>query len=156
MYCKHCGKEITEDSVFCKYCGEKQDENTNTVSDSVDSKSEITKKPEVIISIPKIKSELTENQKWWILGISLWVLLHIYCLFGDDHSSNAPHHFFPFYGGDSLSYDDGRLYYYDFTEFLFYVFVLPLLLWGGKMLYKKFSEDDKVNEPKNHDEQSEC
>ena len=62
MYCKHCGKEISEDSVFCKYCGEKQDENTNTVSDSVDSKSEITKKPEVIISLPKIKSELTENQ----------------------------------------------------------------------------------------------
>lgn len=156
MYCKHCGKEISEDSVFCKYCGEKQDENTNTVSDSVDSKSEITKKPEVIISIPKIKSELTENQKWWILGISLWVLFHIYCLFGDDHPSYAPDYFFPFYGGDSLSYDYGRLYYYDFTEFLFYVFVLPLLLWGGKMLYKKFSEDDKVNEPKNHDEQSEC
>lgn len=156
MYCKHCGKEISEDSVFCKYCGEKQDENTNTVSDSVDSKSEITKKPEVIISIPKIKSELTENQKWWILGISLWVLFHIYCLFGDDHPSYAPDYFFPFYGGDSLSYDYGRLYYYDFTEFLFYVFVLPLLIWGGKMLYKKFGEDDKVNEPKNHDEKSEC
>ena len=156
MYCKHCGKEISEDSVFCKYCGEKQDENTNTVSDSVDTKSEKAKKPEVVISIPKIKSELTENQKWWILGISLWVLFHIYCLFGDDHPSYAPDYFFPFYGGDSLSYDYGRLYYYVFTEFLFYVFVLPLLLWGGKMLYKKFSEDDKVNEPKNHDEQSEC
>lgn len=148
MYCKHCGKEISEDSVFCKYCGEKQDENTNTVSDSVDSKSEITKKPEVIISLPKIKSELTENQKWWILGISLWVLLHIYCLFGDNHGSNSPDYFVPF--------SQSELYYYDFTEFLFYVFVLPLLLWGGKMLYKKFSEDDKVNEPKNHDEKSEC
>lgn len=144
MYCKHCGKEISEDSVFCKYCGEKQDENTNTVSDSVDSKSEIIKKPEVIISIPKIKSELTENQKWWILGISLWVLLHIYCLFGDDHYRYASEFFVPF--------SKSELYYYDFTEFLFYVFVLPLLLWGGKMLYKKFSEDDKVNEPKNHDE----
>lgn len=148
MYCKHCGKEISEDSVFCKYCGEKQDENTNTVSDSVDSKSEITKKPEVIISIPKIKSELTENQKWWILGISLWVLLHIYCLFRDGSDIRAPDYFVP--------YSSSKLYYYDFTEFLFYVFVLPLLLWGGKMLYKKFSEDDKVNEPKNHDEKSEC
>ncbi len=23
MYCKHCGKEIADDSVFCQYCGEK-------------------------------------------------------------------------------------------------------------------------------------
>ena len=23
MYCKHCGKQITDDSSFCKYCGEK-------------------------------------------------------------------------------------------------------------------------------------
>ena len=21
MYCKHCGKEIADDSVFCQYCG---------------------------------------------------------------------------------------------------------------------------------------
>ena len=21
MYCKHCGKEIADDSKFCKYCG---------------------------------------------------------------------------------------------------------------------------------------
>jgi len=21
MYCKHCGKEISDDSTFCKYCG---------------------------------------------------------------------------------------------------------------------------------------
>lgn len=25
MYCKHCGKQIEDDSCFCKYCGEKQD-----------------------------------------------------------------------------------------------------------------------------------
>lgn len=25
MYCKHCGKEIDEDSAFCRYCGKPQD-----------------------------------------------------------------------------------------------------------------------------------
>ena len=23
MYCKHCGKQIADDSSFCQYCGEK-------------------------------------------------------------------------------------------------------------------------------------
>ena len=26
MYCKHCGKEIADNSVFCKYCGGKTDD----------------------------------------------------------------------------------------------------------------------------------
>lgn len=30
MYCKHCGKEIADDSKFCRYCGEAQD-STNEV-----------------------------------------------------------------------------------------------------------------------------
>ena len=25
MYCKHCGKQITDDAVYCKYCGNRQD-----------------------------------------------------------------------------------------------------------------------------------
>lgn len=24
MYCKHCGKEIDDNSTFCKYCGKSQ------------------------------------------------------------------------------------------------------------------------------------
>lgn len=30
MYCKHCGKEIADDSKFCRYCGKAQD-STNEV-----------------------------------------------------------------------------------------------------------------------------
>lgn len=25
MYCKHCGKEIDDDSKFCRYCGGEQE-----------------------------------------------------------------------------------------------------------------------------------
>ena len=28
MYCKHCGKEITDDFKFCQYCGKSLESNT--------------------------------------------------------------------------------------------------------------------------------
>lgn len=28
MYCKHCGKQIEDDSTFCKYCGNTVDNGT--------------------------------------------------------------------------------------------------------------------------------
>ena len=31
MYCKHCGKEIDNNSSFCQYCGKKVGENEGTV-----------------------------------------------------------------------------------------------------------------------------
>jgi uncharacterized membrane protein YvbJ len=35
MYCKHCGKQIDEDSVFCQYCGKPQDVVTDSVTETV-------------------------------------------------------------------------------------------------------------------------
>ena len=35
MYCKKCGKEITEDTYYCPYCGEKTDIH-NTVQSQKD------------------------------------------------------------------------------------------------------------------------
>ena len=32
MYCKHCGKEIAEDSKFCKHCGEPQRSDQQSVT----------------------------------------------------------------------------------------------------------------------------
>ncbi|MFW5573382.1 MAG: zinc-ribbon domain-containing protein [Prevotella sp.] len=34
MYCKHCGKQIADDSTFCQYCGGKVDYNTPRYSDN--------------------------------------------------------------------------------------------------------------------------
>lgn len=28
MYCKNCGKEISDDSVFCQFCGKKLNDET--------------------------------------------------------------------------------------------------------------------------------
>lgn len=38
MYCKHCGKEIDDESVFCNKCGEKQD-NLNSKNTKEDNES---------------------------------------------------------------------------------------------------------------------
>ena len=36
MYCKHCGKEIADDSKFCRYCGTDLTEHDSIVSESTD------------------------------------------------------------------------------------------------------------------------
>lgn len=36
MYCKHCGKEIADDSKFCRYCGTDLSEHDSIVSESTD------------------------------------------------------------------------------------------------------------------------
>ena len=36
MYCKHCGKEIDDNSSFCKYCGKAQDNRVSTYNGLID------------------------------------------------------------------------------------------------------------------------
>ena len=31
MYCKHCGKEIADDSKFCQHCGKSQDSSNKPI-----------------------------------------------------------------------------------------------------------------------------
>ena len=35
MYCKHCGKEIADDSKFCQYCGKSLESNTINYFESI-------------------------------------------------------------------------------------------------------------------------
>ena len=37
MYCKHCGKEIADDSKFCQYCGKSLESNTINYFESIKS-----------------------------------------------------------------------------------------------------------------------
>ena len=56
MYCKHCGKQIEEDSTFCKYCGDTVDNGTSANQKS-----------------PRISPKwLTILITWLILNIALW------------------------------------------------------------------------------------
>lgn len=61
MYCKHCGKEITEDSKFCRHCGGKLDDIEQDIHSINDiSKPESDEKEKSAISI-KVTQKSKDN-----------------------------------------------------------------------------------------------
>ena len=114
MYCKHCGKEIDDNSTFCKHCGKSQG---NTLKGLV-------------------------NKPVWIIYF-IWTLAHFYLLMGVK-GDTAANFFYPFTAHDTSSYDDYHNYcsnwdknYYDFSEFMVYVFIIPAIMYVVYRLYHK-------------------
>ena len=140
MYCKHCGKEIADDSLFCQHCGGRQSESTtNNLTDA----NTDTQRKEKVVEIPTIKANFSESTKWWICGFSLWVVLNLYWLFADADNKycRAGREFLPF--TDDI---DKWCRVYDITEFIVYVFGLPLIVWGLVMLNKKLGSDSATQQ----------
>lgn len=126
MYCKYCRKEIADDSKFCQHCGGKQEDSFASPANNA-VKSEEPKKQEKVIKMPTIKTNLSDNQKKWIGFYVAWALLNFIFIFikGDyDYSSS---YFFPFQS--FWSDDKWDLRYYDFSEFLVYAILLPLIVF---------------------------
>lgn len=101
MFCKYCGKEITDDSVFCSHCGKSQNSSNKTLA----------------------------NKPVWIVYI-IWAMSNFYLLMGEKYNGTECY-FFPYtpYG---LEWDK---YYYNFYEFIFYVFFFPAVLY---VIYKRY------------------
>lgn len=135
MYCKHCGKQITDDSKFCRYCGGSQEDSFKTSSTDVSSESPIKEK---VVEIPIIKTKFSDTTKWWIIGCGIWMVINLYWLFAGDKSSRASEYFQPFSSMIDSSYS-----YYDMTEFVVYVIGLPFIIWGLVMLNKKLNSDSQ-------------
>lgn len=120
MYCKHCGKEIAEDSKFCNFCGKE------TGVTSIFSK---IKKPKV-----GVKTYL----------YILWFCIH-FCMYLFGGQGYIKYREWArddvYYASDYL-YPDGpfRIYwganYYDITDLIFYVVVVPLVLFTLYKLYR--------------------
>ena len=111
MYCKHCGREIDDNSSFCKYCGKSQDNTNNTLT----------------------------NKPIWIIYL-IWAVSNLYLLMGEKDSC-ASDYFFPciFYDSDM----QWNKTYYDFSEFITYVFLLPFVCY---MIYKVYRmHSDKID-----------
>ena len=127
MYCKHCGKEITDDSKFCQHCGGKQEDSFASPANNA-VKSEEPKKQEKVIEIPTIKTNLSDNQKKWIGFYVAWALLNFIFIFIKGNYDNTSRYFFPF----QATWSNGNtwdLKYYDFSEFLVYAILLPLIVF---------------------------
>ena len=104
MYCKHCGKEIDDNSTFCKHCGKSQINSDKSLA----------------------------NKPIWIIYL-IWAIANLYLLMGEKYDAFLSDYFFP------SIFSDGDVpwnkYYYDFSEFLFYVFIMPLLLY---VVYRRY------------------
>ena len=109
MYCKHCGKEIDDNSTFCKYCGKSQGNAQKGMA---------------------IKPV-------WIVYI-IWTLANLYLLMGGCKWDNASGYFYPFTSHyehcDYYSWDND---FYDFSEFIVYVFIIPAILY---VVYRRYNK----------------
>lgn len=139
MYCKHCGKEIADDSKFCQHCGGKQEESiASPINNEV--KPEEPKKQERVIEIPTIKTNLSDKQKKWVGIYAAWALLNIVFIFIKGNYDNSSRYFFPFQA-TWLSDNTWDLEYYDFSEFLVYAVLLPLIIF---FIYKYKDKISKI------------
>ena len=109
MYCKYCGKEIADDSKFCQHCGGKLDNNVEVIKGEA--------------PIDKIVSKMFSNiNKKYLYAYAIWVVLNIILLCYGEEGHYALDWFYPF------TYRGFELKYYDSTEFLTYVILIPLLV----------------------------
>ena len=112
MYCKECGKEIANDSKFCQECGAKQD-------------AILKKKSHFNYSNFNVPTWVEKYYPYYIF----WVILNFICLIYYNKSSAARSYLFPFVTTD--------LRYYDFSEFVTYTILLPIVILYVIKIYKK-------------------
>ncbi len=120
MYCKHCGREIDDNSSFCKYCGKPQDNRVSTPNGLVDF---VTKRP--IMS-----------------SYILWVIINVICLWrgdkiGEHYNLLYPRICLDNMWSDSVTRDYFNLDNYQITDFIIYAILIPLVLYLGYHYFKK-------------------
>jgi len=117
MYCKHCGKEIADDSIFCKYCG-------NGVVDSSNQGSSTPTPSPTNEKITKPQGAKTVPQKGnRLAAIFLWsVVICVCCTLGyaairyEDSKPYDTEHYF-----GSSAYDPGMLFGGDYQDTLTWI-----------------------------------
>lgn len=123
MYCKHCGKQIADDSVFCQHCGESQ-----------------TKEEPIKNVVPKRKIELTNKGKVWIGVYAVWFLLNLAAIFLKGQSETD--YFFPWGWRGKWNWEVEN---YDISEFIVYALIVPIVAYGIYLFGKKHHWGEKLH-----------
>ena len=118
MYCKHCGKEIDDNSSFCKYCGKPQDNRASTSNGLVD----------------------FVNNKPIVASYILWVIINVVCLCRGDKVREFYNILYPSFYLREEGYEDYfNLGYYQITDFFVYTILIPLVIFLGYHYFKKIT-----------------
>ena len=121
MYCKNCGKLISDNSLFCSFCGSKQ--SNDKVLQEGEKKVELQEN-KILIFVDKNKS--------FVVFFLIWFFFHLIfiCISSrDEHRGLWP------FGNLNLEND------YNFTEFSFYL-IVPIVIFG---LWKLVGDEIKEN-----------
>ena len=114
MYCKHCGQIIDGNSKFCSHCGKSQDNSNKSLT----------------------------NKSVWIIYL-IWVIANLYLLIDGGTESDTGTYFYPFTKHSSFYiHYNWDMDFYDFSEFIVYVFVIPAILY---VVYRRYNKQiDKI------------
>ena len=131
MYCKHCGKEIADDSIFCQHCGGKQKEES--------------------VRSSRWNGFITRHKKQ-SYSYLIWFAINIAALaYGMGNPNRVRTTKGPIFDNQPIdieintsafypfeSYDIGN---YDFSEFIVYTVAIPLCLFAIIKLVKSFKRN---------------
>lgn len=141
MYCKNCGKEIQNDSVYCSYCGTKQIGTKNPIDFG-----------RIVSFYKENKIKTTIYVVWLLIHLSLWIfsnpIVYRYLGKGNRHYEERIDHsigFYPFNKSitEICSGKDFKwglldnINSYDFSEFFFYTIIVPIFVFCIFKLYRK-------------------
>ena len=101
--------------MYCKNCGKEIDDNSSFCKYCGKSQGNC--------------NNSLSNKPVWLIYL-IWAIVNLYLLMGDKES-DASDFFFP----SIFTNEAWNKWYYDFSEFLFYVFILPLVVY---VIYRRY------------------
>ena len=156
MFCKHCGKQIADDSTFCQYCGGNQRTlNLSTDNEHIDKIKPLNISAKVNVSndkslINRLINLITQHQRVSVV-YALWFLVNLILLLcGSDHKGFFPRIFKDYQwceyaiptsraGYEKYSWAiEWKIENYGWVEFIVYIALLPLLVYVAYILYQKY------------------
>lgn len=167
MFCKHCGKQIADDSTFCQYCGGRQNSNIEQIAEQQRVKVELDGqlKASLAPEMPKFTwlKEFYKSHAALVMTYGLWFFVNLLLLInGEDRKGFWPHtykyrervaehthyDYIPWTGqtvegkswdlGPEMTKWDWDIDRYGWSEFLVYVVLIPFIIFIAFRIFKFF------------------